>query len=173
MPLLYLLARTFGRSGTIVECGVGRGCSTVALLAGAIEGDTCMWSIDPSPCKSLAMHTGRLGEISESVLNHYWMFLQVPNRETAEKFADSSVGLFFLDTSHDYEETKAELAVWLPKIHPQGVMCGHDYLHTNPQYAGVKRAVDEFAQAHKDRFHLRVHHPDQGLFLLWPNSVDC
>jgi hypothetical protein len=173
MPLLHLLAKTFGRVGAVVECGVGRGCSTIALLSGVMGTNyfNYMRSIDPAPCKSLAMHTGRLDEIPENDLGRYWMFIQSPNLDVVDKFGDGTVGLFFLDTSHVYEETKAELAAWLPKIHPQGVMCGHDYLHA--QATGVKRAVDEFAQTHKDRFHLRVHHPDHGLFLLWPNSVDC
>jgi hypothetical protein len=83
--------------------------------------------------------------------------------------------MFFLDTSHTYEDTKAELAAWIPKLHPEGLLCGHDYLlYQRPDWSaksGVHQAVDEVAAANAARFRLQVLPHDQGLFLLWPRVV--
>jgi len=50
--------------------------------------------------------------------------------------------IIFLDGDHRYEAVKADIAAWLPKIRPGGLLCGHDY-STRGNNVGVKKAVDE------------------------------
>ncbi len=45
----------------------------------------------------------------------------------ASFFADGSVDFCFIDAGHMYDEVKADLAAWLPKMKPGGVMAGHDF----------------------------------------------
>jgi len=169
MPLLALLARH--SVGPIVECGVGNGFSTIALLSGAEYG---VWSYDvKGACReSVLSNIGIRKSTEREELEKFWTFRVEPSVEAASDWADRSVGLFFLDTTHEIEETRRELAAWLPKIDRDGTICGHDYyLHEDPRWplrVGVKHAVDEFAEAHRDRFHLQVMRPDQGFFILRP-----
>lgn len=45
----------------------------------------------------------------------------------------------FIDSSHTYEGTKAEIRLWIHKIKIGGILAGHDYNYS----ADVKRAVQE------------------------------
>jgi len=44
----------------------------------------------------------------------------------------------FVDAEHDEASVRADLAAWMPRVRPRGIMAGHDYA---PQYPGVVRAV--------------------------------
>jgi cephalosporin hydroxylase len=49
--------------------------------------------------------------------------------------------LVFLDAMHTYEDVKADIERWRPKVRAGGVMAFHDYGHGD--FPGVKQAVDE------------------------------
>lgn len=166
---LYALARR--SPGPVVECGVGAGYSTFALLTGAAEAGHSLASYDVNPdVFDAALRTWQL-ETHDPLLRS-WSFVQKASEEAAADWAHGSVGLLFLDTCHFYAETARELAAWAPRMRPDGILCGHDYLlHLDPVWksTGVKRAVDQFAAAH-GRFDLQVIQRDHGLFILWPTE---
>lgn len=166
LPVLHLLAREYGR-GTVVECGVGFGVSTLALLGGAVAGGSRLWSYD---IKKLPREYAldKIGRDHSAV--EKWKFTQKDSVAAAAFWEDRSVGLWFLDTSHRFRETLNELNTWLPKMRPDGVMCGHDFWWQGgmSEEAGVKRALLTFIKAHSDRFELHVLPHDHGLFILWP-----
>ena len=172
MPTLHLLA-TVWSWGEVVEAGVGRGWSTVALLSALVRLGKKLISYDADGNRCSGVYkTWGLAE-GDPILAS-WDFRVKSSADAAADFRDGSVSLFFLDTSHLYEHTKAELDAWLPKIHPDGIICGHDYLlHQRPdwKHSGVHLAVDEFVAAHADRFRLQVLPHDQGLFILWPKAT--
>jgi hypothetical protein len=56
-------------------------------------------------------------------------------------YEDESLSLCFIDGSHEYEDVKADLIAWLPKVKKGGVLAGHDYDNTN--HKGVRMAADE------------------------------
>jgi len=58
-------------------------------------------------------------------------------------FPDGYFDCVFIDTSHQYEHTKAELEAWEPKIRPGGILSGHDYHARREIHKGVTIAVDE------------------------------
>ncbi len=62
--------------------------------------------------------------------------------QAAEYIEDGSLDFVFIDADHSYEGCKADIAAWLPKLKPGGLLSGHDYDH--PEFPGVKLAVDEF-----------------------------
>jgi predicted O-methyltransferase YrrM len=174
MPTLYLLARQWS-FGPVVEIGVGRGWSTVSLLAGTLDGGGRLVSYDTAPsAKESAI--AAMGIPAADPRLAPWEFRARNSVDGAGDFADGSVALWFLDTTHTYADTRAELAAWLPKIHPAGLMCGHDYLlHQHPAWStlsGVHHAVDEFAAAHRGRFRLQVLPHDWGLWILWPKAAE-
>lgn len=51
--------------------------------------------------------------------------------------------LVYIDTSHFYEPTLAEIKAWLPLVRKGGLMGGHDYAAVRPEHQGVRKAVDE------------------------------
>ena len=169
MMTLYALARR--ACGPIVECGVGSGFSTLALLAGAAEARLPVTSYDTRPeARDAALRTIGYGPEDERLA--HWTFHHKGSHEAAADWSDGTLGLFFLDTTHFYSETRRELDAWAPRLHRQGIMCGHDYLlHLDPIWraTGVKRAVDEFTAA-SDGYDLIVHTRDHGLFILLPRD---
>jgi predicted O-methyltransferase YrrM len=168
MPTLFMLAY-HGSFGKVVELGVGRGWSTVALLAGVVAGGRSLTSYDHSSTYGgCLIHNLRLSD--RHPLLGSWDFRVKDSIQAASDFSDGSVSLLFVDTVHTLDHTRAELAAWEPKIHPDGILSGHDYLldrYGDVTY-GVKEAVDEFAELHSDRFQLQVLPHDCGLFILRP-----
>jgi len=70
--------------------------------------------------------------------------LRMSSREASALVADGSLDFVFIDADHSYEGCAADIAAWLPKLKPNGLLSGHDYAnHDFPKF-GVTRAVDEF-----------------------------
>lgn len=173
MPTLYLLAQNWS-FGEIVEVGVGRGWSTVSFLAAisdVVGKRLRSFDIDPVRHSAVVQASG----LSIQELSNYWDFKISDSVDAAHRFEDRSVSLLFIDTTHTYEKTRQELEAWLPKIHPDGVICGHDYyLYEHPSWSkesGVHIAVNEFSARHKERFRLQLIPNDFGLFIFWPTKA--
>ncbi len=164
MPTLYLLARIFGPMGNVVELGAGY--STVAILTGALSVGAKLHSYDLSS-KSLDKAFGHFGVPKDDPRMAAWSRMQKNSIDAAKDFEDGSVSMMFLDTVHTLDVTRAELETWLPKIHPNGIICGHDYYLAG---AGVEAAVKEFLVKYPSRFRPQVQPHDQGLFILWPST---
>jgi len=66
--------------------------------------------------------------------------------EASQYFEDKSVDVIFIDAGHSYEAVKADIEAWLPKMKPNGIISGHDYM----AWIGVNKAVQEkFGAPHK------------------------
>ncbi len=63
----------------------------------------------------------------------------------AAAFLPDQLDFVFIDGDHSYSGAASDIAAWWPRLSAHGLMCGHDY--GNPNFPGVKRAVDEFAPA--------------------------
>ena len=61
--------------------------------------------------------------------------------EAARLYKDNSLDFVFIDAAHDYENVKADITSWYPKIKNGGVIAGHDYYESWPE---VKAAVNDF-----------------------------
>lgn len=189
--LLPLYALALQSKGAVVELGVGSGFSTAALFLGAADAGNTLNSYDVQMTGEPLPGGGRLGTVFQRLRTHpkasSWRFNHMKGKEGAADFEDSSVGLLFIDSSHEYEGTMDEFAAWLPKMRPDGIICGHDYYLHLPRAAyrhptwqhtgekspdpssGVFRAANEFAELHKDRFDFLAIGPyDFGFFVLWP-----
>ena len=72
--------------------------------------------------------------------------LQVMDMETlvaATRCQDEQFDFVFIDSSHLYEMTKAEIRLWLHKVKKGGILAGHDYCDNEE----VRKAVDELIPA--------------------------
>jgi hypothetical protein len=52
-----------------------------------------------------------------------------------------NLSFVFIDASHLYDDVKADIAAWTPKLRPGGLLAGHDY--RIGMWPGVTQAVDE------------------------------
>ena len=73
-------------------------------------------------------------------LNGKFFVLKGNSVELSGKFADKSLDFVFIDANHTYEDVKADIRAYLPKIKDGGVIAGHDYCADWP---GVIQAVKE------------------------------
>ena len=74
----------------------------------------------------------------------YYTPLKMKSLDAVSRFGDHSLDFVFIDASHEYEDVKADIIAWLPKIKPGGVLAGHDYyIGDFDYYPGVKQAVNE------------------------------
>ncbi|HMO74078.1 MAG TPA: class I SAM-dependent methyltransferase [Sphingopyxis sp.] len=64
--------------------------------------------------------------------------LALPSVEAAATFEDGSIDFLFIDGTHDYENVKADLLAWKPKVKAGGLIAGDD-----ANWDGVKEAARE------------------------------
>ena len=81
--------------------------------------------------------------IVRSGLGEHIDFMQISSLDASCKWPDNWAHFVFLDSSHTYEQTKAEIRLWHHKVMWNGILAGHDYNEEAGE--GVKRAVDEVA----------------------------
>ncbi len=99
-------------------------------------------------------------------------FIQAGSLDTSCKFNDGSLDFVFIDASHKYEETKADIRLWYRKVVDGGILAGHDY--SSPENEGVGRAVnevipDKVLKINESIPHLvlRLEPTDKGLGVWW------
>ena len=116
MPLLYEAVRRYD-TPVVAELGVFRGNSTIALLRGASERGGHVWSVDKGPVT--APHWWESSD--------YWSLLVADDMgEDAAKWIPAKLDVLFIDTSHLYGHTLAELARFVPRVRPGGMVLCHD-----------------------------------------------
>lgn len=125
LPALYH-ETVAARPRLIVELGTRGGESTRTFLAAAVRTGARMLSVDIDPCTvpGLPEEARRL-----------WTFVQSDDIAFGEQRFTGwcrdnglapEIDVLFIDTSHLYEHTVAELRVWLPYLAPRGVAIFHD-----------------------------------------------
>jgi len=131
MPVLYAWARHATR---VIELGVRTGFSTIALLA-ATEGRGELWSVDLDP--PLVPDWWR-------DLEHWHVHIGDDATPEAAGFCPAQADLLFIDTSHYYTHTMAELDIYVPKLRPGGTVLLHD---TGPEWPDVTKALNDYCPA--------------------------
>ena len=128
---------------TICEVGCWKGQSAACWaveLAHKIHSVPAIWLVDTfeEPGASAKEVLDRLGDYRS-------MFACQPGRSpgVAATFVDHQFDLVFIDADHSYEAVKADIAAWLPKVKPGGIIAGHDFKRFDKQNFGVIEAVTE------------------------------
>lgn len=73
----------------------------------------------------------------------YYHAVRTTSLDAAKLYDDRSLDLVFIDAAHDYDNVKADILAWLPKVRLGGIISGHDYCGAWP---GVIQAVNELIQ---------------------------
>lgn len=152
LSTLHMLSVEIGAK-TIVELGTRSGMSTLALASAARETGGRVHSFDVDAC-SLAHENLRAFGLEE-----HWSFHQ---EDDLAATWSAPIDHLFIDTTHTYEQTRAELAKWEPFVRSGGIVTLHD------SFAFV--AVDAAVRAHTaGRSDLRTyrHYHNNGLIVIF------
>ena len=145
LPFLNEQARS--RKGVrVLELGSRRGNSTLAFLAGAKESGGHVWSCDVSPVDRDPAGMLPWARVAQ------WTFIRGDDMDpAAQVLMPPECDVLFIDTSHEYEHTLAELRAYMPRVAPGGIALFHDtHLKGWPGYswdrdvAPVWAALDEY-----------------------------
>ena len=130
MPVLYAHARN---AAAIIELGVRGGNSTAAFLAGCEYGGGQLWSVHIEDTQVPDWFRETPG----------WHVLVADDLSPeAVAFCPNGADVLFIDTSHFYEHTLAELRLYVPKVRPGGLVLLHD---TDPaEWPDVSKALNEY-----------------------------
>ena len=76
--------------------------------------------------------------IEECGLGSIITLVNLDSIEATQYFQDRSIHILFLDGNHSYQYVAPELKAWIPKVHPEGCLLGHDW-----PCDGIQKAVRE------------------------------
>lgn len=146
---LALLCRMARSARSVVELGTWQGRSLAAMMLASpgIQAWAVDWFEDMTASRgypgsseaTVREHLGRLGLTPAGIISATTM-------QAAGMF-EETVDLLHIDAGHSYEECKADLEAWAPKVRAGGAICVHDYGEPhNPvlRRPGVQQAVDEW-----------------------------
>lgn len=129
---------------TVIELGVNTGESTVALLEAVEATQGQLYSVDI-----------QLLPATKAMLESYgitgrWNFTLQSDLEYLKTWpADKKADLIFVDTSHTFDHTTREIALYEPILRPGGIMVFHD---TVSFYEGVQKPINNFLKKHGSRY---------------------
>jgi hypothetical protein len=114
--------------------------------------------------ESKANYEEARGNLAEYPRAQLWKMYSV---EAAERFRDGELDFVYVDATHLYEDSLADIRAYWPKLKVGGIMAGDDY-HNGfvPQAGysfGVKDAVDEFFVGEKKHRVYLTEHESGGL----------
>ena len=75
--------------------------------------------------------------------------VRLPSVEASELFPDSFFDFIYIDAAHEYKFVKEDIDAWLPKLKPNGIIAGHDFVpdgtyYFKPVSAGGVGGISEF-----------------------------
>lgn len=152
---LSMLITEFGLA-EIVELGTRDGNSTLAFLEAVLPLGGHVLSIDIEPCLDAKRR------VREANLFSHWTFLQGDDMGLQPPAIPEKIDLLFIDTSHVYIHTIAELKKYSPYLKSGAWIALHDYV----EFPGVSRAVHEFVEASGRKLHFYPFMHQNGLALL-------
>jgi predicted O-methyltransferase YrrM len=121
LPVLYETTRRYP-GVRVLELGTRKGNSTLAFLAAAAEVRGHVHSVDISP----AVLRDPAG-MKPWAKVPWWTFTCGDDLDpSVQSLLPAQVDVLFLDTSHEYEATLAELKAYMPRVAPGGVAFFHD-----------------------------------------------
>lgn len=143
---LFCAARSCPQDQAIVEIGSWKGKSTIMLSLGAKQGKKAhVWAVDPH--SGSQEHQQRYGTVStfEQFQQHLEnagaqagvTAVRMMSVAAASQYSGPTIGVLFIDGAHDPASVAADIAAWLPYLHPGATVLFHD----TTVFPGVKQVV--------------------------------
>jgi len=121
----------------VIELGTRTGVSTMAWLFGLEQTGGRLTSVDIDPRPDIGDHDA-------------WTFVQGDDCDPNVIARLDDADIVFIDTSHHYEHTRTELAIYRHLVKPGGLIVCHDTQLEHPEGAPlrprfpVRTAIEEF-----------------------------
>ncbi len=145
----------------LVECGVANGDSAEFMIKELLRiGKKFTFylvdNMDYGGMNQLNDLWKRLAQYHENII-----IVPLSSLDASCKFNDHYFDFVFLDSSHTYEQTKAEIRLWFRKVIDGGVLAGHDYSQND-----VRNAVNEVAPLPVEDCKLEIIDTEKG-YMVW------
>ena len=118
---------------------------TVMAEVGVRDGRTTFYLLDNIPTLTIyAIDLSIAGFYNAEVKEKYGSRLipiESTSQDAADRFADGSLDLVFIDANHNYLFVKNDIEKYTPKLKATGLLTGHDI-----DYPGVNQAVNELVK---------------------------
>lgn len=115
---------------------------TVMAEVGVRDGRTTFYLLDNIPNLTIyAIDLSIRGFYNNEVKAKYGdrlIPIESSSEQAADRFADGSLDLVFIDANHSYAFVKKDIQKYTPKLKSTGLLTGHDI-----DYPGVNKAVNE------------------------------
>jgi len=131
-----------------LEIGSWKGCSAKAIAEQLIETGGTLICVDDWKGNGNAdtLQIATKEDVFHIFRNNMqilglWDILKpmiMTSKEASLIVEDETLDFIFLDADHSYEEVKADILRWMPKLKYDGAFCGHDLDHE-----GVRLATEE------------------------------
>lgn len=156
-PNLYkFFVDTLKDGSKIVEVGCWKGKSTAFLAVEIINSNKKIDLFAVDTWEGSAEHKSNPIVYNDQLFNtfmsnikpvqHIIKPIRMTSLEAARSFKDNEVDIVFIDAGHNYEDVKADITAWMPKVKQGGIISGHDYsLDSSSKFywPGVNKAVNE------------------------------
>jgi predicted O-methyltransferase YrrM len=150
LQTLYMLSIELNLK-TVLELGTRTGESTITLLLATKELGGTMTSVDVDSCLEAKE------KIKKLELEKYWNFIQ---SDDISLNWNTTIDHLFIDTSHTYDHTLAELRKFEPFVRKGGLITLHDIMSCPP----VLDAINDFLVEREDfRFYKFFHNNGLGI----------
>jgi predicted O-methyltransferase YrrM len=155
---LYAIASHL--KGKLVEVGSWKGKSSSVFCTATESSDVDLYCVDTwqgsEEHKDLDT-SNLLNEFKNNLQKFNFLdrvnIQQGPSTDIAKLHTDESCDIIFIDAAHDYENVKADILAWYPKLKKQGIMIGHDYPDPSASdFQELKAAVDEEVKNKQELF---------------------
>lgn len=129
---LYMLTLELNLKN-VLELGTRSGDSTIALLQASKEIGGSVTSIDIDSC----LQAKKL--VDDLHLNYNWNFIQCDDLKVDW---NKPIDHLFIDTSHTYDHTLAELKKYEPYVKEGGIITFHDTVSRPPILEAIKKYIE-------------------------------
>lgn len=137
------IAEELPNNSRLVEVGSGDGISGLYLAKKLykLNKGFKLYMVDSMAYGSYLQMKEIYENVIKSGLGEMIEVIPLDSLKASCKFNGGSLDMVFIDSSHEYELTRAEIILWYDKLKDGGLLCGHDFFsNENP---GVGQAVKE------------------------------
>ena len=134
----------------VVEIGLGSGKSCIFLAEAILNlGKEIERFVAVDNCQygGQSQRNEIIRNLVDSGVGNKIEFLEMSSLDASTKFPDGYFNYVFIDSSHKYNDTRAEIVLWYRKLVHDGVLAGHDATSSlNPE---VGQAVKEMIPSNR------------------------